>query len=63
MRVIRPIIILTLLSILLNKSVIATDTVESVDINKYMGQWYEIASIPMRFQKKIVLVQTLFINY
>ena len=54
MRVIRPIIILTLLSILLNKSAIATDTVESVDINKYMGQWYEIASIPMRFQKDCV---------
>jgi len=26
-------------------------TVESVDINKYMGKWYEIATIPQRFQK------------
>ena len=26
-------------------------TVKSVDINKYMGKWYEIATIPQRFQK------------
>ena len=51
MKVIRPIMILTLLSILLNTSVFASETVESVDINKYMGKWYEIASIPVRFQR------------
>ena len=46
--------ILTLFSILLNTSVFASETVESVDINKYMGQWYEVASIPTRFQKDCV---------
>jgi apolipoprotein D and lipocalin family protein len=29
-------------------------TVESVDINKYQGQWFEIAAIPQSFQKKCV---------
>jgi len=28
--------------------------VENVDVNKYMGKWYEIASIPMVFQKDCV---------
>ena len=54
MKIIRPIMILTLFSILLNTSVFASETVESVDINKYMGQWYEVASIPTRFQKDCV---------
>jgi apolipoprotein D and lipocalin family protein len=27
-------------------------TVDSVDLNKYIGVWYEIAKIPNRFQKK-----------
>jgi apolipoprotein D and lipocalin family protein len=27
------------------------ETVASVDLNKYMGKWYEIASFPQRFQK------------
>jgi apolipoprotein D and lipocalin family protein len=27
------------------------ETVAYVDINKYMGKWYEIASFPQRFQK------------
>jgi len=27
------------------------ETVENVDIEKYMGKWYEIATIPQRFQK------------
>ena len=53
MRVIRPIMILVL-GILLNKASFASDTVASVDINKYMGQWFEIASVPMRFQKDCV---------
>jgi apolipoprotein D and lipocalin family protein len=26
-------------------------TVLSVDLEKYMGKWYEIASFPQRFQK------------
>ncbi|HRW63259.1 MAG TPA: lipocalin family protein [Bacteroidales bacterium] len=27
------------------------ETVEKIDIEKYMGKWYEIATIPQRFQK------------
>ncbi len=27
-------------------------TVSSVDINRYMGTWYEIARMPNRFEKK-----------
>jgi len=27
-------------------------TVASVDLNRYAGKWYEIASYPMRFQKR-----------
>jgi apolipoprotein D and lipocalin family protein len=27
------------------------ETVKYVDLNKYMGKWYEIASFPQRFQK------------
>mgnify|MGYP002395963983 CR=1 FL=1 len=27
------------------------ETVENVDIDKYMGKWYEIATIPQKFQK------------
>jgi apolipoprotein D and lipocalin family protein len=26
-------------------------TVENVDLNRYLGKWYEIASFPQRFQK------------
>ncbi len=29
-------------------------TVPSVDLNKYIGKWYEVASIPQSFQKKCV---------
>jgi apolipoprotein D and lipocalin family protein len=29
-------------------------TVPSVDLNKYSGQWYEVAAIPQSFQKKCV---------
>lgn len=29
-------------------------TVSSVDLNKYIGLWYEIASIPQNFQKKCI---------
>lgn len=28
------------------------ETVESVDVNKYLGKWYEIARLPNSFQKK-----------
>lgn len=30
------------------------DTVPEVDLNLYIGKWYEIASIPQSFQKKCV---------
>jgi apolipoprotein D and lipocalin family protein len=30
------------------------DVVESVDLDRYAGQWYEIASYPQRFQKGCV---------
>lgn len=30
------------------------ETVGSVDISKYMGLWYEVASIPVRFQRDCV---------
>ena len=29
-------------------------TVEYVDLNRYMGKWYEIAKIPNRFQKNCI---------
>lgn len=29
-------------------------TVDYVDINKYMGTWYEIAKLPNKFQKKCI---------
>lgn len=29
-------------------------TVESVDVKRYMGTWYEIAKFPQRFQKGLV---------
>jgi apolipoprotein D and lipocalin family protein len=32
----------------------ALETVSSVDLNKYAGQWYEIARYPNKFQKKCV---------
>ena len=32
--------------------------VSSVDLNRYIGQWYEIAKIPNPFQKKCVLNTT-----
>jgi apolipoprotein D and lipocalin family protein len=30
------------------------ETVRHVDLNRYMGKWYEIAAYPMRFQKGCV---------
>ena len=32
----------------------SNSTVPYVDINRYMGQWFEIASIPVRFQRDCV---------
>ena len=32
----------------------AVKTVAAVDLNKYQGQWFEIAAIPQSFQKKCV---------
>lgn len=29
-------------------------TAESVDLEKYLGKWYEVASIPQSFQKKCI---------
>ncbi|OYZ20338.1 MAG: hypothetical protein B7Y39_10820 [Bdellovibrio sp. 28-41-41] len=29
-------------------------TVDSIDLHKYLGKWYEIAAIPQSFQKKCV---------
>jgi len=34
------------------KSAPDLETVSKVDINKYVGLWYEIARIPNRFQKQ-----------
>lgn len=30
------------------------ETVEFVDLNKYLGKWHEVASIPQSFQKKCI---------
>jgi apolipoprotein D and lipocalin family protein len=45
--------LLALLSIIMSISVKTQilETVPNVDVNKYMGKWYEIASYPQRFQK------------
>ncbi len=32
----------------------AVETVPNVDLNLYLGKWYEVASIPQSFQKKCV---------
>ena len=32
----------------------AVETVDHVDLNRYLGKWYEIASIPQYFQRKCV---------
>lgn len=36
------------------KSSKEVQTVDSVDLQKYIGKWYEVASIPQSFQKKCV---------
>lgn len=40
-----------MLSFLSCKNSEPLETVESVDINKYLGQWYEIARLPNSFEK------------
>ena len=32
----------------------SVQTVEHVDLNRYLGRWYEVASIPQSFQKKCI---------
>lgn len=32
----------------------AVQTAQNVDLNKYLGKWYEVASIPQSFQKKCI---------
>ncbi len=36
------------------KTVSDLETVEHVDIGRYMGTWYEIAKLPQRFEKGLV---------
>ncbi len=48
----KKLFILSLLFIGVNSS--AIETVEQVDINKYMGKWFEIAMIPNSFQKDCI---------
>lgn len=35
-------------------SIINNSTVQSVDINRYLGKWYEIARFPHRFEKDLI---------
>jgi apolipoprotein D and lipocalin family protein len=35
-------------------------TVQKVDLERYMGQWYEIASFPQRFQKGCVASSAMY---
>jgi len=44
----------TLFSFACNKNSIPLETVPQVDLKKYMGKWYEIATIPQKFQKGCV---------
>jgi apolipoprotein D and lipocalin family protein len=37
--------------VLTSLDLFAVETVANVDLNKYAGQWYEVASIPSSFQK------------
>lgn len=39
---------------------LALDTVPFVDLNKYLGTWYEIASFPMFFQKGCVATKATY---
>ncbi len=46
--------ILMSLVIVFSSPAFAIETVPSVDLSRYLGKWYEIASIPAWFQKKCV---------
>jgi len=48
---IRAILIFILLAIEITGFSQTLQTVDTVDLNRYCGQWYEIASYPARFQK------------
>lgn len=52
MRVI--LILLSLLTISVRAEVQPLQTVQNVDLTRYMGLWYEIARYPNRFQRKCV---------
>jgi apolipoprotein D and lipocalin family protein len=41
-------------TVLLSPQAHAVSTVNYVDLNQYVGKWYEVASIPAWFQKKCV---------
>jgi len=41
----------------------AVTVVERVDLERYVGLWYEIAKIPNRFQKKCAAVTTAFYSF
>ncbi|MEE4198803.1 MAG: lipocalin family protein [Bacteroidales bacterium] len=45
---------LTFFSFACNKNLVPLETVPRVDLKKYMGKWYEIATIPQKFQKGCV---------
>lgn len=46
--------IISLLSLLFTPLAFAVETVPAVDLDQYVGKWYEVASIPAFFQKKCV---------
>ena len=50
------IIILTMMNFLSSKPTQNLPTVEKVDIEKYAGQWYEIARLPNSFEKGLQCV-------
>lgn len=46
--------LLTVLLLALTIPTLAVETVESVDLSRYLGKWYEISSIPNSFQRKCI---------
>ncbi|HKL08890.1 MAG TPA: lipocalin family protein [Bacteroidales bacterium] len=44
----------TIFSFACNKNSVPLQTVPKVDLKQYMGKWYEIATIPQKFQKGCV---------
>lgn len=49
--------LLLLVAFLITSWAAALDTVPSVDLNRYLGTWYEIASYPMFFQRGCVATE------